>query len=124
MKALLKTEIVLETRGTQFGAVLACALGFDKNPAPCFVGKAIITSDGYVQCNFTGKDGRNHHGAFVGSVRDLVNNTKHAADHFKLGTEDRADLYKAVREWIATDYSHLNQPTEKVLRELEPCVTA
>jgi hypothetical protein len=105
MKALLKTEIVLETRGTQFGAILACALGFDQAPTPKFVGKAIVTSDGFVQCNFVDKDGVSRHGAFVGSVGDLVRNTKHAADHFKLSTEDRADLFAAINGWIATNYS-------------------
>lgn len=118
MRALLKTELVLETRGTQFGAILAAALGF-KIDGPHFVGKAIVTSDGFVQCNFVDRNGVARHSAFVGSVEDLVRNTKGFADYRKLDETDRNALYSAIHGWVAIDYSN-----GRALKGLELCVTA
>jgi len=98
-----KEKAIAATRGSQFGAVLCVATGTDA-PAPCFTSKASITSDGYVMADFTGKDGRSHMGAFVGSASDLVNNTVGLADHLKLNAEERAELFAAVRGWIAADH--------------------
>ena len=100
-----KERAIAATRGTQLGAIIACALG-EKVEAPCFNGKASITSDGFIMANFTGADGRGHMGAFVGSASDLVRNTLGLADHLKLSKEERAELFSSVRNWIATDYSN------------------
>lgn len=99
-----KQKVLAATRGSQFGAILNCALG-EKIEAPCFTSKAVVTSDGYVQANFVDKNGCARHSAFVGSAADLVNNTKGLAGHLKLSAADRAELYAIVRGWIATDYS-------------------
>lgn len=92
------------TRGTQLGAIIACAIGREIE-GPRFWGKASITSDGYVMCNFTRADGENHMGAFVGSARDLVSNVRGLADHLSLAGQDRIELFKAVRDWVSLDYS-------------------
>ena len=99
-----KERALAATRGTQLGAILHCATQTECE-APCFTSKAIITSDGFVQANFTGADGRNHHSAFVGSVSDLVRNVRGLADHLKLDDADKAELFKVAREWIVIDYS-------------------
>lgn len=100
-----KTKALSATRGTQLGAILCCATGTECEP-PSFHSKASITSDGFVMANFTGADGRNHMGAFVGSASDLVNNTVGLAKHLKLNDEEKAELFSTVRNWIATDYSN------------------
>jgi hypothetical protein len=99
-----KQQALAATSGSQFGAILSSALG-EKIEAPCFTSKAVVTSDGFVQANFVGKDGRAHLGAFVGAATDLVDNIKDLASHLKLSEKDRAELFAAVRGWVATDYS-------------------
>jgi hypothetical protein len=91
------------TRGTQLGAIIACALGREID-GPRFHGKASVTSDGFVMCSFTGADGREHMGAFVGSLSDLTRNAGGLADHLKLSAEEREAFYDAIKEWIALDY--------------------
>lgn len=98
-----KEKALAATRGSQFGAILCAATGTDA-PAPCFTSKASITSDGFVMADFTGADGRQHMGAFVGSVADLVKNSVGLADHLKLNSGDRAELFAAVRGWIEADH--------------------
>jgi hypothetical protein len=93
------------TKGSQLGAMLRAALG-ETIPAPCFTGKAVITSDAFVMCNFLGSDGRAHHGAFVGSARDLARNISGLAAHLKLTDEEKKEMLTTFREWIATDYSN------------------
>lgn len=108
MNADTKAKIVEALRGSQIGAIVACALGVIE-PSPCFASKAVITSDGFVQANFIGSDGRTHLSAFVGSYDDLKENLR-SVIHFlqeKLDiTADQShELFNAVAfDWIATDY--------------------
>lgn len=99
-----KHKALAATQGSQFGAILHAATGTEKE-APAFTGKAIVTSDGFVQANFVGKDGRAHHGAFVGSLVDLRDNTLGLAAQLKLAADDRRALFAAVHDWVAVDYS-------------------
>jgi hypothetical protein len=92
------------TRGTQLGAIIAAALGREIE-APCFHGKASVTSDGFVMCDFTDKSGNGHMGAFVGSMSDLIRNAGGLADHLKLDAAERAEFYEAIKNWISLDYS-------------------
>lgn len=94
---------IAATRNTQLGSILACAMGREI-PPPCFVGKATITSDGYIMCNFIGADGRSHMGAFVGSAADLARNARGLADHLKLEDTQRKELYDTVVSWIGGSY--------------------
>lgn len=100
-----KKRALKATEGSQFGAILASALG-KTIPAPCYTGRATITSDGYVMANFTDRDGNNHLGAFVGSVDDLINNTQGLAKHLELSIPQRHELVETIRSWVATDYRH------------------
>lgn len=112
----LKSKVLDATSGSQFGAILANVFGEDI-PAPCFVGKAIVTSDGYVQCNFTGKDGRQHNGAFVGSIRDLAENAVRLAKHLNLTAEERREFSTALFGWFAVDYT--NDAVKATVRRLK-----
>jgi hypothetical protein len=97
---------VAATRGneSQLGAILLAAFGRTPDAPPYFVGKASITSDGFIMCAFTARDGRHHHGAFVGGVDDLERNVRGLAAHLKLSALDRSLLFKALRSWLDTDY--------------------
>jgi hypothetical protein len=98
-----KDKALAATSGSQFGAILHCAFGVEKE-APCFNGKASVTSDGFVMCNFTDKNGEGHWGAFVGSVSDLKRNVEGLAKHLKLNAADRSALTLAVAGWVAQDW--------------------
>ena len=93
------------TNGSQFGAILRCAL--DRNEpddVPCFNGKASVTSDGFVMCNFIDRDGRCHLGAFVGSATDLHRNVAGLANHLKLNVADHNAMRAAIANWIGRDW--------------------
>jgi hypothetical protein len=66
-----------------------CALG-RKIEGPSFDGKALVTSDGFVMCNFTDSYGQYHMGAFVGDISDLDRNVAGLSAHVKLNETDRA----------------------------------
>lgn len=84
---------------------------------PRFSGKATITSDGFVMCNFTASNGENHMGAFVGSVTDLVRNTKGLGDHLKLSDDDRKEFYHTITNWIGMNYSGRDLGLEENVKE-------
>jgi hypothetical protein len=99
-------RLLSATKGTQTGAIAKCVLG--RNVAQGlrqYLGKASITSDGFVMCSFVDSAGQEHMGAFVGSVDDLRRNVIGVADHLKLSDEEREAWYRACRAWIASDYS-------------------
>ncbi len=106
-------KAIAATSGTQLGAIIACAFGREI-PAPHFNGKASITSDGFVMCDFTRYNGEYHMGALVGSASDLVRNMRGLAEHLKLRNDERTELFKAVRNWISLDYTN-----GRALSELE-----
>ncbi len=94
-----KQRALASTVGSQFGAIVACALG-EKVSAPCFSGRPSITSDGFVMCNFTDRHGNGHLGAFIGSLSDVVRNTRGLADHLNLKDEARAEYVAAIGCWL------------------------
>jgi len=85
-----KEKSLLATRGTKFGAVIACALNHE-TPAPYFSGKASVTSDGFVMCSYTHNNGEHRMSAFVGSFDDIQRNAIGLADHLKLTDEERGE---------------------------------
>lgn len=106
------------TYGTQFGAIIHEALrqadmlkpgsspeSTEKDRAgPRFIGKAIVTSDGFVQCSFVTRDGEHKHMAFVGSIGDLERNALGLANHLDMTTADRAKFNSTLSGWISLDY--------------------
>lgn len=91
--------------GSRLGSILICALNRnEEDNFPQFTGKAVITSDGYITCNFVGKDGRAHLGAFVGASEEWCANVRGLAAHLKLSETERAELFQTMRDWIAVDY--------------------
>ena len=98
---------IIATRGnaTRLGAILLAALGrAEADDQPRFVGRASVTSDGFVLCDYVGLDGAHHPGAFVGDVVDLVSNTINLARHLNLSEIDSRTLYAVVQRWIVQDH--------------------
>lgn len=107
-------KVIEASDATQTGAILRCAL--NRNCAdrlPKFEGKAAITSDGFVMCNFVGEDGEHHMGAFVGSANDLMANIAKLSAHCKLTPQEDLALNTAVEAWVSTDYREQRQPYNK-----------
>lgn len=105
-----KQTALAATRGTRFGAIIKCVFGKTTGKdIPRFVGKAIVTSDGFVQCNFVSSDGAMRHGAFVGDVRDLEKNTADLIVHLELTDEEKKVFLGLMSQWIATDYRSKSQ---------------
>lgn len=99
-----KQRILDTTRGTQTGAIIACAMDKERDAIPRYVGKAIVTSDGYVMCSFVDRHGETHSGAFVGSVEDLDNNLLRLKNHMHLSNSQYNELTAIVTGWISQDY--------------------
>jgi hypothetical protein len=106
-KLTWKDKALAATNGSQFGAIIRCALGLDAGltTGPRFVGNASVTSDGFVMCNFIDKNGQFRHSAFVGSKDDLTRNFRGLSDHLKLNDKDRAAFRKVLASWISQDWS-------------------
>ena len=103
MKPETKEKILKVTIGSQFGAVLRCAMNVERDAVPRFSGKAMVTSDGFVMCNFVGSDGQMRMGAFVGSKADLWKNVLGISTFLKLDKQDIADLTTLIDAWLGLE---------------------
>lgn len=99
-----RDRLLAATRGTQLGAIARCALGRNDDSVPRFEGRASVTSDGFVMCDFVDRDGNGHWGAFVGSDDDLERNVIGVADHLQLSDAERAEWFAAMKKWVAQDW--------------------
>ena len=100
-----KDRALAATQGSQFGAILRCAMGVERDATPRFEGKASITSDGYVMCDFVDRNGGAHMGSFVGDLGDLELNIRGLSRHLDLAVEDIEELNTLLlTTWIAQDY--------------------
>lgn len=101
-----RQTVLAATHGTQLGAILWTALDMPvpEENEPCFVGKATITSDGFIMCDFRDRNGVYRPGAFVGSVSDLEDNIVGLAAYLNLPADYRAELGMAIHGWIGHDY--------------------
>jgi len=70
----------------------------------CFDGKATVTSDAFVMCNFTKADGERELGAFVGGLDDIEANVTGLAQHLELTATEREEFAKVLEGWIAMEY--------------------
>ena len=106
MTDTMQERALAATNGSQLGAILRCA--FNKNglnETPRFTGRASITSDGFVMCNFVDRYGHDHMGAFVGDTKDLNDNITGLVKHLKLNDDEIEELHNAVYvKWIGTDW--------------------
>jgi hypothetical protein len=76
-------------------------LGVCAQPAtPAFIGKAMLTSDGLIMCDFREGSGLGHYGALAGDLRHLLNSLKGVADHCGLLTVERVILANTMIAWI------------------------
>lgn len=98
-------KAIAATHDSQFGAIIACALGRNPDDVPRFNGKASVTSDGFVMCDFVDRSGESRMGALVGSLNDLERNVKGLADHLQLSAQERGEYAEKLGGWISEDYS-------------------
>ena len=103
MNTELKNKLLACTVGSQFGAILRCAMNVERGAEPRFNGKATVTSDGFVMCNFVDSRGDHHWGAFVGSKQDLWGNVLGISNHLKLTKPEIAELTTLVDAWLGLE---------------------
>ena len=89
---------------TQLGAIVMAAIGKKPPSPPELVGKATITSDGMVMCDFIDPSGTYHYGAFVCSDRDMVRNIVGLANHCNLSNDEKVAFLAMVNNWIGKDH--------------------
>lgn len=106
-------EAPLGQRRSLLGCIVLAALGKQPKAAPYFTGKAIITSDGFVMCDFTDSKGY-HIGALVCRDEDMVRNLLGLVDHCQLSNEEKIDFLARVNNWIGADH----RPASRIKRVL------
>jgi hypothetical protein len=109
-----KAEAATGGNQSQLGAMLIAILGRTPHAPPMFArylsdgtvvaGKAVITVDGFVLCDFIHKSGIYSHHAIVCNVSDMVRNFRGLADHLKLTDAERKEMFDEVKKWIERDY--------------------
>jgi len=103
MNKKAQSKLLAVTRGSKLGAIIRCALnipfGIDNPMTPRFHGKAIMTSDDFIMCDFVDRDGEPHFGAFVGSRQDFNRNIAALAVHCDLAASDRAVFFEIMNDW-------------------------
>ena len=82
-------------------AIIAAMLGREPQTPQRYVGKAIVTSDGFVQCNFVDSNGVSHHSAFVSSYEEIEANVLSVSDLLGIDPDETRQL---IASWIAIDY--------------------
>lgn len=92
-------RLLAATKNTQLGAIIRCAYGLERDSLPRFCGKACMTSDDFIMCNFIDSNGIGHLGAFVGSRQDFNRNVAGVALHCKLDPAERAMFFNVMNDW-------------------------
>jgi hypothetical protein len=96
--------MLMLSHGSKFGAIIKCALGDEDGSNPEFIGRAVISKEGFVYCDFIDADGRAHPDAFVGAVSDPDGNVAGLSTHLQLNERERGKFEVTIRDWINTDY--------------------
>ena len=99
-----KAKVFAATRGTKTGAIIDCALDVARDALPRFEGKAVVTSDGLLICDYVDRGGELRMGALVGSIVDLDENVENLIRHLALKSDEVEQLAAAVTNWIECDY--------------------
>lgn len=106
-------EAPLGQRRSLLGCIVLAALQKQPKAPPYFTGKANITSDGFVMCDFT--DDRGFHAqALVCRDEDMVRNLLGLVDHCQLSNEEKIDFLARVNHWIDNDA----RPASRIKRVL------
>lgn len=92
-------KILAATNGRQLGAMIRCAYNIERDACPRYTGHPSVTSDGFIMCDFVGRDGDGHWGAFVGAHSDYIRNVHGVADHCKLTARQRASFLAVMNRW-------------------------
>lgn len=98
-------RLLAATQNTQLGAIIRAAYGLERDTTPRFCGKGIMTSDGYIMCNFIDSNNSFHPGAFVGSKADFDRNVLGVALHCKLAPAERAMFHNTMNDWAGVKLS-------------------
>ena len=96
-------------RQTRTGAMIRAAAGVVAE-GPTFHGKASVTSDGFLICDFSEASGERHGGALAGSWNDLHANLATLCEFLDFDAAQRKELMDLMNSWIAFDYRNPKRP--------------
>jgi hypothetical protein len=97
------------------GAVVLVAIGKRPDNPPYLSGRATITSDGLLMCDFTSKDGVFHPGALVGDDEDFARNLLGLCNHCQLNNGEKTEFLARVNNWIEHDNRDASRRRKKLL---------
>jgi hypothetical protein len=92
------------TSDTRTGCILRAMFNDPRQYHPRYDRNAIITSDGYIMCGYTDRNGDYYAGAFVGSAFDLTRQLISLCVFARLNGDEMLALGDAADSWIGTDY--------------------
>lgn len=100
-----RLKLIEATQGnrTMLGCIVLVAIGKEPENPPYFRGKAYITNQGEVLCDFVEKDGTYRVKARVSDDEDLVRNLVGLTVHCDLNDQERVEFLARVNNWIGTD---------------------
>ncbi len=110
-------RLIEATQGnqTRLGAVVLAAIGRRPDNPPYLSGRATITSDGLLMCDFTSKDGVFHPGALVGDDEDFARNLLGLCNHCQLSNDEKTEFLARVNHWIEFDHRDPARRRKKLL---------
>lgn len=97
-------KVLAATAGTRFGAMIRCAYGVERDAQPRFIGRASITSDGFLMWSFVTASGEHKSGAFAGDAESYFANVVGLIRHLNLTADDRAEFSCKMQEAIGADW--------------------
>lgn len=100
-----RLKLIEATRGNQslMGCLVLAAIGKEPSNPPFFRGKARITNQNEVLCDFVGKDRIYHSMARISDDEDLVQNLVRLTVHCDLTDDERVEFLARVNAWIEHD---------------------
>jgi hypothetical protein len=105
LDADLDTRVFWGPRIDQLQALVLAALDLPpRHPPAGFTGRATVTSDGHIMCNFTTAGDEHHHGAYAGHIDQLAAYLDYLITELQLDPVQTLELQRSLDAFIATSY--------------------
>ena len=105
LAADLDTRVFWGPPISQTHALVLAALDLPpRRPPVGFSGRATVTSDGHIMCNFTTAEDEHHHGAYAGHIDQLAVYLDYLTTELQLDPVQTLELQRSLDAFIATSY--------------------
>lgn len=112
-----RLRLIEATQGNRsiLGCVVIAAIGHRSENPPYLVGKATVTNDGQVLCDFVERGGTYYFNARIGDDEDFARNIAGLAVAAGLDDLERIEFLARVNNWIGRDERDPNRIKKKLL---------